>query len=81
MSDVEWWIEPEKRKKMSEQAGREMTLEEWVDRLPPEHRAKNELAALKRENKGMKKLLNEMGVDSYLQQKADDVPLTAEESE
>ena len=28
------------------QAAREMTLAEWVDRLPPKHKARTELAAL-----------------------------------
>ena len=36
---------------MSEQAQREMALEEWVDRLPPNHKARVELAALKRQIK------------------------------
>ena len=34
---------------MSNQAQREMTLEQWVEGLPPGHRARSELAALKRE--------------------------------
>ena len=34
---------------MSNQAKRELTLEEWVGGLPPSHRARSELAALKRQ--------------------------------
>ena len=39
---------------MTEQAGREMTLEEWVVRLPPDHKARSELATLVAEVAGMR---------------------------
>ena len=39
---------------MTEQAGREMTLEEWVVRLHPDHKARSELATLVAEVAGMR---------------------------
>ena len=42
---------------MSNQAKRELMLEEWVNGLPEGHRARVELAALKRENKQLVRAL------------------------
>ena len=51
---------------MSNQAKRELTLEEWVDQLPPKHRAREEHTTLKRELKTYEWLKKAMGAVALL---------------
>ena len=60
---------------MSEQAKRELTLEEWVNGLPEGHRARVELTALKRENRVFRQEFSLLGMSNS----EIDTLLTAEE--
>ena len=56
---------------MSGDCQREMTLDEWVERLPEIHRARKEYAALKAEVEKFTSTNNARGAIAFLQQAVD----------